>query len=206
MTEDIKDASKQPAAAPADAPMTDAERRKASFESEQKARQEAFERENSAAESKAKREHDAAEAKAEELEKQAAADAENDDLAFRHGYLTTDDLHARREFAQQHESWAVRAHKCLLAGEAAVKMAFSRNILLNVNTPEGGSNKIMFLKGINDVPEHLADHGYLADAGAYRIDADGKPEAPEAREERVRVAAEKKAQEKSPADKGPEKS
>jgi hypothetical protein len=176
------------------------ESQKTAFEAEQMARKERFERESAAAVNTAERAQAAAEEKAAADEELRVAQEANDELALAHGYLTDADFAQRREVLLQNTPTCLLPHQ-VLAEDAArglptdtVKMAFPTHAIL-VDPPR----RVLFLKGINDVPLSLSDHQHLANIGAHRVGDDGKPEPAEAREKRV---AEARAKREAASDKG----
>lgn len=175
-----------------------AEARRTQFESEQAARAAEFDRSEKAAATKF--EHDAILA-AETDKRQAAIlanEAENDKLAYSCGLLSDADLAQHVNYLAPHHDY-VMPHDALLADEATVKMAFPQTVTLtrspsDIRTvdprfdseyaneegrqailPVGVASRILFRKGVRDVPLHLADHDWLASNGAYRVKGDGAP-------------------------------
>jgi hypothetical protein len=182
---DTETAKAEPAADPIAA-------RKAAFEAEQASRQEKFERDTEAATNKLERDHEAAVAKANADEELRAAQQENDDIAFKHGWLTEADLEQRKIVAATQANHALLPHQAIGPDEETVKMAFPTHVTVNTDpTDDQPSQRIFFNKGVHDVPVSVSDHPYLADNGAVRIDDAGKPEAPDARAQRLKTAHDK---------------
>lgn len=176
------------AAAPAVAARVAAEASRKSFADEQKARQVRFERDNSALVKKADRDQADAIAKAEVAEKVRLAEEKNDVDALADGLITDQDIVNRRHLMQANFDSRL-SHECLEQGEVTVRMAFVNNVTLLTND----GRKIFFHKGYCDVPVSVADHQYLWDGGARRVDGSGKFEPAEARAARVKAAVDKDA-------------
>lgn len=189
------------------------DQRRTRFLAEQESRAQTFERDETA---RGRREEREMAMKAERSKRDAEIAEraqENQEAAFEDGLLTHDDLVNRRALLAPHtgclEPWEVLAD-----GEDTVRMAFPKTVVLTLSASdilrytkdkypdvEGQPGPIMhgarvvFHKGYQDVPVGLADHQYLYDNGAYRPDNDGKPEAPEARTERMKKAREEHSEE-----------
>jgi hypothetical protein len=180
--------------------------RREAFELEQKARAEAFEREQAANAQRQERIEQEAAHNAEVAKAIAEARAKNDEAALNDGFITHDDLLNRSTMLASYHG-VLLPHETVVPDEATVKMAFPRNVVLThsasdvkrlnpdvplIDSPIQHGSRVLFYKGYHDVPLTLADHQYLADSGAYRLGSDGKPEAPEARAERVKAAKEER--------------
>ena len=171
----------------------DPDARKAQFEAEQEGRAKAFERDQGVRAAQQDRAQAEREEQAEEAEKLRVAQEENDELAFQHGLITPEDIASRRQAVAGHPD-ALLPHQVLDGDEETVKMGFPRHVVLvlpasDPDRPIHYSSKVFFHRGFNDVPVSLADHWYLHDAGAFRVDGDGKPESES--DYRARVAKDK---------------
>jgi hypothetical protein len=181
-----------------------ADTRKKQFEADQKTRAEIFERDATASERKLERGEQMAAEKAEYDAKVAAEDQALDDAAIADGLLTHDDLVRHRTMMAPHHD-CLLPHQALAEGEATVRMAFPRTVVLTqsavdlrhqygIDDPKEGDapisaiahgSRVLFRKGYRNVPLHLADSAWLADNGAYRVGDDGKPETADARAARL---------------------
>lgn len=179
-----------------------AKTRRDNFELEQKSRAEAFERDQNAREQALERQESEDAANAEKAAAIAKARADNDEAALNAGLITHDDLLNRPAMLASYQGQGVLLpHEAVGPDEDTVKMAFPRNVVLThsaadvkrldpdkptIDSPIQHGSRILFYKGYHDVPVTLADHQYLADSGAYRLGADGKPETRDAYNDRVK--------------------
>ncbi len=179
------------------------EAKKKQFEAEQEARERDFERTTKGAINKMERDANFAAAKAERDKKIADRRQELQDLAFEHGVITHDELMRRKGLNAPHAQQGVlQPHEVLANNEPTVLMAFPRTVILALSVddvkrwhdheptiegipPVTQGSRVVFYQGYEDVPEGLADHHYLQDAGAYRVDDNGKPESVEERDARL---------------------
>lgn len=190
-----------------------AKARREEFAAEQQSRAEAFERDQAAQEQALERQEAIDKANAEKAAAIAKARADNDEAALNAGLITHDDLLNRPAMLASYQGQGVLLpHEAVGPDEDTVKMAFPRNVVLThsaadvkrldpdkptIDSPIQHGSRVLFYKGYHDVPMTLADHQYLADSGAYRLGADGKPEDSEARNDRVKkTKAERRAEKK----------
>jgi hypothetical protein len=176
---------------------------KVAFEAKQKSEAAAFEAQQKAAATKMEQDKATAQADLDAKAKLAKAESDNCDAAFKAGLITHHDLLSRGDFVTKYPG-CLLPHQVLAPGEATVKMAFPKTVVLTRSAsdifpdqdepaPIYHGSQVLFRKGYEDVPESLADHQYLFDSGAYRVGGDGKPETVEARNARLKTAADKKA-------------
>jgi hypothetical protein len=167
---------------------------KTRFAAEQESRAKAFERDNTAAQRALTRDEEATAAKTDADNKVAASIQENDDAALADGFLTHDDLLQRKEVLSQHHG-CLLPHQAVAEGEKLIMMAFPRTTILthsaadvrrvqgvkdddgnttdvnnNPVSPIAPGSRVLFWKGYHAVAESLANHSWLRDNGAYRLD------------------------------------
>jgi hypothetical protein len=200
---------------------TAAEQRQKQFEVTQEAERKRFERDSEAAKREADRNQQLAAAKAERDDKLTKRRAELHTMGLEHGFINDADIEARQARLAPLQD-CMSPHDALRPGENTVLMAFPHDVVLTLSAhdmramhglsdddlPEGTGvvthgARVLFQKGLQDVPESISDYPWLADHGAYRVSDDGKPETPEEREQRIngKRAKDERAEERKDQDK-----